>query len=240
MSQTLLRGLKLLETVDFYGPLSISALARHLDVDKATASRMVASCEPDGWLVRDGDGVRIGATGRPARPGRPLPVRLCVRPSRLVHAVCGVTGASRQAVGLVGTSRRRPGLGLAMHGAASGYGLTTTLPALDQRRGQGRSRPSWSAAQLDELLPDPFPAREHGRELSLRRAVLEAFAASIGPHRRGSRDGAANRPWRTDRASLITARGDPPGRRLLRPRRAARPDRPASAVPWPVRGMPAA
>ena len=154
MAQTLLRGLRLLETVDYYGPLSISALARHLGVDKATASRMVASCEPDGWLVRDGDGVRIGP--RAALLGQGDPAVGTVRAAEaLVHALSGVTGAHAQAVGLVG----RHAVVLASagpQGVLPNYGLSTIFPLWLSAAGKVVAS-QLSAARLDALLPDPFP-----------------------------------------------------------------------------------
>ena len=172
-----MRGLRLLETVDVYGPLSISALARHLGVDKATASRMVASCEPDGWLVRDGDGVRIGP--RAALLGQGDRSVEAVRLAEsLVHAVSGVTGAHVQAVGLVG--RHVVVLASAgLQGILPSYGLSTTFPLWLSAAGKVVAA-QLTSARLDDLLPDPFPS--HGEALAAVAppAALEAFAESVG------------------------------------------------------------
>jgi DNA-binding IclR family transcriptional regulator len=177
VSQALLRALKLLETVDFYGPLTITELARHLEVDKATASRMVASCEPDGWLVRDSQGVRIGA--RAAMLGQDAVAGQAVRTAQpLVHAVCGVTGALTQAVGLVGAA----GVVLASAWTSSAQvrlGLTTRFPLWLSASGKVIAS-QLDGTQLDRLLPDPFPSREEVLERVAPASFMAAFVASLG------------------------------------------------------------
>jgi DNA-binding IclR family transcriptional regulator len=177
VAQTLLRGLRLLETVDVFGPLSISALARHLGVDKATASRMVASCEPDGWLVRDGDGVRIGPRAALLGQGD-RSVETVRLGESLVHAVSGVTGAHVQAVGLVG----RHVVVLASagpQGMLPSYGLSTTFPLWLSAAGKVVAA-QLTPARLDDLLPDPFPSHAEALATVASPAVLEAFAESVG------------------------------------------------------------
>jgi DNA-binding IclR family transcriptional regulator len=177
VSQALLRALKLLETVDFYGPLTITELARHLEVDKATASRMVASCEPDGWLVRDSQGVRIGA--RAAMLGQDAVAGQAVRTAQpLVHAVCGVTGVLTQAVGLVGAF----GVVLASawtSGAQVRLGLTTRFPLWLSASGKVIAS-QLDGTQLDKLVPDPFTSREEVLERVAPASFMAAFVASLG------------------------------------------------------------
>jgi DNA-binding IclR family transcriptional regulator len=178
VSSTLLRGLRLLETVDFYGPLSISALARQLGVDKATASRMVAACEPDGWLVRDADGVRIGP--RAAMLGQDAAAVQAVRVAEpLVHAVSGVTGLLTQAVGLVG----RSGVVLASAGPTDThfpYGLTTRLPLWLTAAGKVIAS-QLPAGRLGAILPDdPFPPLSEVIQSIAPVSVLETFLSGFG------------------------------------------------------------
>ncbi|BEP14669.1 hypothetical protein acdb102_29800 [Acidothermaceae bacterium B102] len=194
-----MRGLRLLETVDVYGPLSISALARHLSVDKATASRMVASCEPDGWLVRDEDGVRIGP--RAALLGQGDRSVEAVRLAEsLVHALSGVTGAHAQAVGLVG----RHVVVLASAGAQGmlpHYGLSTTFPLWLTAAGKVVAS-QLPVARLDSLLPEPFPSIEEALASVATPAALEAFAESVGLTRLGPSAEPAETSLAADRTEL--------------------------------------
>ena len=236
MAQTLLRGLRLLETVDYYGPLSISALARHLGVDKATASRMVASCEPDGWLVRDGDGVRIGP--RAALLGQGDPAVETVRAAEaLVHALSGVTGAHAQAVGLVG-GHAVVLASAGPQGVLPNYGLSTIFPLWLSAAGKVVAS-QLSAARLDALLPDPFPSPDDARATVASPAVLEAFVLSAGLTMAPAAPGEPT-TLAADRAAL--------DRQLDRIRTDGMfldlgellPETACVAVPWPHPGMPGA
>ena len=60
MSSTFIRGLALLETIDLYGPITVTELAQRTGVDKSTVSRTLAACEPDGWVVRTEGRVALG------------------------------------------------------------------------------------------------------------------------------------------------------------------------------------
>ncbi len=55
-----LRGLKLLETIDVYGPLTVTEIANVTGLDKSWVSRIVTACEPDGWIVRENGRVTLG------------------------------------------------------------------------------------------------------------------------------------------------------------------------------------
>ncbi len=200
MSSTLLRGLRLLETVDFYGPLTISALARHVGVDKATASRMVAACEVDGWLVRDIDGVRIGP--RAAMLGQDAPAGHAFRNAEpLVHAVCGVTGLMTQAYALVGRyavvmSAANPG------GERFPYGLTTRFPLWLTAGGKVIAS-QLPPDRLDALLPpDPFPKPLEILDTIAPQVVVEAFMRSLGVDAQALPEGPGDSSLVADRASL--------------------------------------
>ncbi len=150
-----LRGLKLLETIDVYGPLTITEIANVAGIDKSWVSRIVAACEQDGWVVRQSGRVALGpraallahssAAGELIRRAQPL-----------VEAVAGVTGLMAQAYALVGSQATV----LAAAGASAphpsgGVKMSTSLVAT--AAGQV------VAAQLDpetleRLLPsEPFP-----------------------------------------------------------------------------------
>jgi DNA-binding IclR family transcriptional regulator len=90
ISQPFLRGLSIVEAVGSH-PSTISELARMLDLDKAVVSRLVASAEGEGWLLRHNGIVVLGP--RAAALGRDSPERSFVRAAtELCHTVAGVTG----------------------------------------------------------------------------------------------------------------------------------------------------
>jgi DNA-binding IclR family transcriptional regulator len=238
VSSTLLRGLRLLETVDFYGPLSISALARRLGVDKATTSRMVAACEPDGWLVREADGVRIGPRaamlGQDAAAGQAL--RLA---EPLVHAVCGVTGLLTQAVALVGQS----GVVLASASPGGGrfpYGLTTRFPIWLSAAGKVIAS-QLTPAKRDSLLPpDPFPELAEVIESIAPAPVLETFLSAF---ERSGAEEPTPRPDSTlvgDRAALTQQLEGIQRDGVFQDRGEVLPGASCIAVPWPASGVTAA
>jgi DNA-binding IclR family transcriptional regulator len=178
MSSTLLRGLRLLETVDFYGPLTISALARQVGVDKATASRMVAACEVDGWLVRDSGGVRIGP--RAAMLGQDTPAGHAFRSADpLVHAVCGVTGLQAQALGLVGRSAVVMA-SASPNGEVFRYGLTTRFPLWLTAAAKVLAA-QLPPDRLDVMLPaDPFPEPAEVLSTIAPQVLIDAFMRALG------------------------------------------------------------
>ncbi|MFL6059691.1 MAG: IclR family transcriptional regulator C-terminal domain-containing protein [Marmoricola sp.] len=117
MSTTFLRGLKLLEIVGIDGPIGITELARRVDADKGTVSRMVTAAERDGWLVRTPGGVALGPRLPVLAHGTPRAAVLRdVEP--LVDAVAGVTGLFAQVYMVVGggvvpvLSAGRPPIGM--------------------------------------------------------------------------------------------------------------------------------
>jgi DNA-binding IclR family transcriptional regulator len=244
VSQTLLRGLKLLETVDFHGPLSISALARELGVDKATASRMVTACESDGWLVRDEEGVRIGP--RSALLGQGAVAGESLRAAEpLVHAICGVTGLFTQAVGLIGS--HVVALATASPtGAAFAYGLRTRFPLWLTAAGKTVAA-QLETAELTRLLP-PEP---WDYELALAQiapaSLIEPFTAMLGiagaPPAASSAASSEAHPV-TSRVSTRVQLDE----QLTRIRRDGvfldeselLPQTGCLAVPWPRPGLPAA
>jgi DNA-binding IclR family transcriptional regulator len=84
------RGLALVEAVGLE-PGTVSDLARRLALDKAVVSRLVASAEEDGWLVRRDGLVVLGP--RSAALGRTSEARGFERlADELAHALAGVTG----------------------------------------------------------------------------------------------------------------------------------------------------
>jgi DNA-binding IclR family transcriptional regulator len=168
MSQTLMRGLSLLETVDMHGPITITELSRHSGVDISIVSRTIAALEQDGWVVRNDGKVELGP--RAALLGHTSAGAGVVRQAEpLVHAIAGVTGMLAQAYGLVGTRA-------VVLAAAGGRGMKTDV-------GLGISVPLFAtaagkmiAAQLNpsELTrrlpvePYPDPAEELARLVGYR------------------------------------------------------------------------
>lgn len=150
-----LRGLKLLETIDVYGPLTVTEIARITGQDKSWVSRIVRACEADGWVVRDGGRIAMGP--RAALLGASSTAAEVIRSAQpLVEAVAGITGLVAQAYALIGT--RATVIAAAGGGSqmpSAGIGMATSL--LATAAGQV------IAAQLDDqqlqrLVPDgPFP-----------------------------------------------------------------------------------
>ncbi|MEO7720430.1 MAG: IclR family transcriptional regulator C-terminal domain-containing protein [Pseudolysinimonas sp.] len=90
MSRALLRGLALVEAVG-HEPGTVSELARRLGIDKAVISRLVASAEADGWLVRQNGLVGLGP--RAAALGGASQARSFERhAAELAHVISGCTG----------------------------------------------------------------------------------------------------------------------------------------------------
>ena len=155
MSKTFMRGLGLLELIDLYGPLTVTELARRSGTDKSIVSRMISSCEPDGWVVRSDGKLSLGP--RAALLGHSSPAAATIRQAEpLVHAVAGVTGLLTQVYGLVGTSA-------VVLASASGRGpsvptgLGIDIPLYATAGGKAVAA-QLEDAELDQVLPpDPFP-----------------------------------------------------------------------------------
>ena len=174
MATTFLRGLALLEAVD-NGISTISDLARSLDVDKATASRLVTAAERDGWLTRSGRVIAIGP--RAALLGQSSPTSLAVRAAEpLVRTIAGITGLLTQAYALIGSR--------AVVLATAGW------PGMSIPGGLGVSTPLWAsaggkviAAQLEPadlarvLPPDPLPSAP-GEQIPA--GIVEQICAHYG------------------------------------------------------------
>ncbi|WP_188680532.1 MarR family transcriptional regulator [Subtercola lobariae] len=239
MPQTLLRGLRLLEIVDFAGPLTISQLARELEVDKATASRMVSACEADGWVVRD-EGGRVLIGPRSALLGQGAAAGVSLRVAEpLIHAVSGVTGMLTQAIALVG------GVCVVLAsadpvGAKIPYGLTTNFPLWLSAAGKTVAAQLTPDARQRYLPPDPLPVPDDAVSTVAPSAVVQQFRVSLGlaassagyvvdhstrardrTHLDAQLDGIARDGVYVDRAELM-------------------PEVSCVAVPWPQPGMPAA
>ena len=72
-------------------PATVSQLANDLGIDKASVSRVVASAETEGWLVRSNGIISLGPRGTAI--GRGSAERSFERrASELAHAIAGVTG----------------------------------------------------------------------------------------------------------------------------------------------------
>lgn len=150
-----LRGLQLLETLDLHGPMTITEIARATGQDKSWASRIVAACEQDGWIVRENGRISLGPRSALLAYGS-ASGELIRRAQPLVEALAGVTGLTAQAYGLVGrhaTVFAAAGGGNPL--SSVGVGMSTSLVATAAGR--------VIAAQLDPkrlerlLPPDPFP-----------------------------------------------------------------------------------
>ncbi|UFS61008.1 IclR family transcriptional regulator [Subtercola endophyticus] len=239
MSQTLLRGLRLLEIVDFSGPLTVSQLARELGVDKATASRMVSACEADGWLVRDDGGhVLIGPRSTLLGQGAAAGVSLRLA-EPIIHAVSGVTGMLTQAVGLVG------GVGVVLAsadpvGAKIPYGLTTSFPLWVSAAGKTIAS-QLAADDRQRYLPnDPLPVPTDAVSGVAPSAVVQQFRVSLGlgPTPGGYVVQSTTRA--TSRAQLDAQLDTIVRDGVFIDRAELMPEVSCVAVPWPQPGMPAA
>src|ERR1700759_1098728 len=105
VSSTFIRGLALLETIDLYGPITVTELARRTGVDKSIVSRTLAACERDGWVVRTAGQVTLGP--RAALLAHLSPTASLIREAEpLVDAISGVTGCLAQACTLAGSRAR--------------------------------------------------------------------------------------------------------------------------------------
>jgi DNA-binding IclR family transcriptional regulator len=149
------RGLELLETLDVHGPLTITEIARIAGHDKSWASRIVAACEPDGWVVREHGRVALGPRAA-LLASRSAAGELIRRAQPLVEALAGVTGLTAQAYGLLGRHATvLAAAGPSNPAASVGVGMSTSLVAT--AAGQVILA-QLDPAQLTQLLPEePFP-----------------------------------------------------------------------------------
>jgi DNA-binding IclR family transcriptional regulator len=149
------RGLELLETLDVHGSLTVTEIARLTGHDKSWVSRIVAACEPDGWIVREHGRVALGPRSALLARGSAAG-ELIRRAQPLVEALAGVTGLTAQAYALVG--RHATVLAAAGGGpplSSLGVGMSTSLVAT--AAGQVIAA-QLEPATLERLLPpDPFP-----------------------------------------------------------------------------------
>jgi DNA-binding IclR family transcriptional regulator len=150
-----IRGLKLLETIDVYGPLTVTEIAQLTGQHKSWVSRIVGACEPDGWIVRENGRIALGPRAALLAYGSAAG-ELIRRAQPLIEVIAGVTGLTAQAYRLVGM---RATVIAAAGGSAPlssvGVGMSTSLVAT--AAGQAIAT-QIEPARLDLLLPhDPFP-----------------------------------------------------------------------------------
>jgi DNA-binding IclR family transcriptional regulator len=174
VAEAVLRGLGAMEAVGA-GARTITDVARTLDVDKSTASRLVASLVREGWLHRADDGLDLGP--RAAVLGVGGPEQQFVEHARgVAHAVAGVTGRHVTVI---------------QHAGARDF-LVAEVPgqeALFVAPNVLEDFPLWAtaagkciAAQLDDaeldvlLPPEPFPALTP-RTITTRVAFDDAVAS---------------------------------------------------------------
>jgi DNA-binding IclR family transcriptional regulator len=237
MSRTLLRGLKMLELLDFYGPSTVTELAERLQVDKATASRLASACIPEGWVVRENGRVLVGP--RAALLGQSNPIATTLRGAEpLVHGVCGVTGLLTQVVVVLG------GHGVILANSSPGRiqfpaGLTSRMPLWATAAGKVLAA-QLTRPQLDRLLPaEPFPAPSELTEPVADPSVLVEVLAELG--------GGMPSGWSSSADTLVRTRAEL-DRDLNLIRAAGRfrdvsemgPGISCLAVPWPQPGLAAA
>lgn len=150
-----LRGLKLLEMIDVYGPLTVTEIAQVTGVDKSWVSRIVSACEPDGWVIRENGRIALGP--RSALLAQSTPADELIRRSQpLVEAIAGVTGLLAQAYGLVGSHATvLAAAGSGLPSVSLGVNMSTSLVAT--AAGQVIAA-QLEAAKLERVLPqEPFP-----------------------------------------------------------------------------------
>lgn len=155
MSKTLLSRLQMFETLDAYGPMTITELARQSGLDVTVVSRTVSACEPDGWLVRVDGKVILGPRCALLAHDSPSAV-LITTAEPLIHAVAGVTGLFAHVTALVGT---RAVLMASATGRVSGApaGLASPVPIYATAGGRAIAA-ELEPDELRWLLPqEPFP-----------------------------------------------------------------------------------
>ena len=210
MSQTLLRGLDLIEEVGRSGPMTVTELSRRTGIHITIVSRTIKACEPEGWLVRvDGKvlpGPRsalLGLTspvepddrrGRAAGPG----ARRGHRPRRLGRR----PGRARGDAALTPSGRREP--------------PTSPAPSAASRstcwRPGERSPPSCRrSASTRSCRPSPIPGAEQ-----LLASLQEVGRRSPPTWRASAPTATGRRAAAHPRRARGRARRDP--RRRLRPR----------------------
>jgi DNA-binding IclR family transcriptional regulator len=222
MPTSFLRGLKLLETIDVHGPLTVTELARMTGRDKSVVSRMMSACERDGWVVREQGRVALGpraallaynsASGALIRAAEPL-----------VEALAGVTGFTAQVYELVGM--RATVVAAAGGSSQQGVGMSTSLVAT----AAGQAIAAWlEADELERLLPaDPFP--DPLQEL-LSNPGYKAFAT--GKFAPAAAVGESPSSVPTNRAELMAVLADVRERGYAIDRGDLHPQIGCVAVPW--------
>lgn len=179
MAKTLVRGLELIEEVGFYGPLTMSELARRSGVHVSIVSRTVTALEPEGWLLRvDG---KVAAGPRCALLGLISPAGKTVRRAEtLVRAIAAVTGVATAASGLIG----RDVMILTTSNAAGSElpeGFSSRIPIYVMAAGRAIAA-ELPAARLDAILPTgKFPDAARVLEALAGSAPLPDFLAGAGP-----------------------------------------------------------
>jgi DNA-binding IclR family transcriptional regulator len=228
-----MRGLEVAQYVDLYGPVGISDLARHFNVDKGSISRLVKVAEVDGWLMRTPAGVVLGP--RAALLGDTSPVARAAEESRsLLEALTGATGLVTQALALAGN--RAIGLATAgPSGPAETYFRRPRFPLWTSAGGKVIAS-QLSPALLDPLLPaEPYPLAEtlmpEWTDPTIRGDLLDPSGSSA---RRES-------PTRVlDRAALDAQLAGIRSAGMFREYGEMHDEIGCIAVPWPHHGVPAA
>ena len=228
-----IQGLKLLETIDVYGPLTVTEIARITGQDKSWVSRIVAACEPDGWVVREHGRITLGPRAALLAYGSAAG-ELIHRAQPLVEALAGVMGLTAQAYSLIG---RRATVIAAAGGSTPlsslGIGMSTSLVAT--AAGQVIAA-QLDAEQLERLLPpDPFP--DPLAEL-LANPGYRAFASGRFAPAGAVAGARASIP--RDRSELAEALAEVRARGVAIDQGDLHPQIGCIAVPWPSAGAAAA
>jgi DNA-binding IclR family transcriptional regulator len=230
MAKTLVRGLELIEDLGFYGPMTISELARRSGVHVSIVSRTVSSLEPEGWMVRvDG---KIAAGPRCALLGLISPAGKTVRRAEsLVKALAAVTEVTAAASGLIGRD-------VMILSASSGTGIELPdifirVPVYVMAAGRAIAA-ELPEKTLDRILPDgDFPDTARTLDSLDGSRPIPDFLASAGP------DGEASSSIPLTRADLdaeiATIRSDG----FARDHGELHPAIHCIAAPWPTPELPA-
>lgn len=142
MASSVLRGLHLLETLAAESA-GVSELARRTGQDKAAISRTLATLAEEGWVLRIGEGYRLGPRAI-ALAGSAEQRALVARSHDFAHLVSGLTGLTSYVAQLAGPR----------HQVIATASAPTSIPAMDWSEPLPLVSIAAGIALLAQLPPD--------------------------------------------------------------------------------------